>query len=145
MARSDADPSGLARFVAAQAGAHEAAVGELRNGRKVGHWIWFEFPQVAGLGRSPMSERYAISGLEEARAYLAHPVLRERLVECCAAVLVHRGRSALSILGSPDDMKVRSSVTLFHRADPSESVFRDVLEAFFDGDPDPRTDQLLDV
>jgi uncharacterized protein (DUF1810 family) len=137
------DPFDLERFVAAQAGSHDRAVAELRAGRKVGHWIWFELPQLAGLGRSPMSARYAISGLDEARAYLAHPVLRERLLECCEALLVHRDRSATSILGSPDDMKVRSSMTLFHRADPDEPAFRQVLDAFYGGTPDPRTDDLL--
>jgi uncharacterized protein (DUF1810 family) len=139
----DADPFGLVRFLRAQQGMHEVAVRELRQGRKVGHWIWFEFPQVGGLGRSSMSREYAISGLDEARAYLAHPVLRARLVECCEALLVHSDRSATSILGSPDDLKVRSSATLFHRADPAEVTFRRVLDAFYGGVRDPRTDQLL--
>ena len=122
---------------------HEAAVRELRTGRKTGHWIWFEFPQVAGLGRSSMSVRYAISGLDEARAYLSHPVLGPRLLECCDALLLNRGRDARDILGPVDAVKVRSSMTLFHRADPRQAVFRRVLEAFYDGSPDPRTDELL--
>ena len=122
---------------------HEAAVRELRTGRKTGHWIWFEFPQVAGLGRSSMSVRYAISGLDEARAYLSHPVLGPRLLECCDALLLNRGRDARDILGPVDAVKVRSSMTLFHRADPQQAVFRRVLEAFYDGSPDPRTDELL--
>ena len=122
---------------------HDAAVRELRAGRKTGHWIWYEFPQLAGLGRSSMSVRYAISGLDEARAYLSHPVLGPRLVECCEALLVHRGRDAADILGSIDAVKVRSSMTLFHRADPEAPVFRRVLDAFYAGTPDPRTDELL--
>ena len=122
---------------------HDAAVRELRAGRKTGHWIWYEFPQLAGLGRSSMSVRYAISGLDEARAYLSHPVLGPRLVECCEALLVHRGRDAAAILGTIDAVKVRSSMTLFHRADPEAPVFRRVLDAFYEGTPDPRTDELL--
>ena len=124
---------------------HDAALRELRDGRKTGHWIWYELPQVAGLGSSPMSREYAISGLDEARAYLAHPVLRARLVELCEALLVHRGRPAAEILGPVDALKVRSSVTLFLRADPTEPVFGRVLDAFYAGEPDPRTDALLGV
>jgi uncharacterized protein (DUF1810 family) len=139
----DADPFGLVRFLREQQGAHESAVRELRAGRKTGHWIWFEFPQLAGLGRSSMSVRFAISGLDEARAYLEHPVLGPRLIECCEALLVHRGRDAADILGSIDAMKVRSSMTLFHRADPEQRVFRRVLDAFYRGGTDPRTDELL--
>jgi uncharacterized protein (DUF1810 family) len=139
----DADPFGLVRFLRAQQGMHEVAVRELRQGRKVGHWIWFEFPQTAGLGSSSTSREYAISGLDEARAYLAHPVLRPRLLECCEALLVHRDRSAASILGPTDAMKVRSSMTLFHRADPDEPAFVRVLDAFYDSRPDQRTDELL--
>ena len=122
---------------------HDAAIRELRAGRKTGHWIWYEFPQVAGLGRSSMSVRYAISGIDEARAYLAHPVLVSRLVECCDALLANRGRDAVEILGPVDAVKVRSSMTLFHRADPEQAVFRRVLDAFHGGSPDPRTDELL--
>ena len=122
---------------------HEAAVRELRAGRKTGHWIWYEFPQLAGLGRSSMSVRYAISGIDEARAYLAHPVLGPRLIECCEALLVDRGRDAVEILGPVDAVKVRSSMTLFHRADPAQPAFRRVLDALYGGSPDPRTDELL--
>ena len=139
----DADPWNLTRFLREQVGMHDAAVRELRAGRKTGHWIWYEFPQLAGLGRSSMSVRYAISGLDEARAYLAHPVLGPRLVECCEALLVHRGRDAADILGPVDAVKVRSSMTLFHRADPDAPMFRRVLDAFYGGAPDPRTDELL--
>src|SRR4051812_48655685 len=102
----DADPWELVRFLREQVGMHDAALRELRAGRKTGHWIWYEFPQLAGLGSSPMSREFAISGVDEARAYLAHPVLRPRLLELCAALLVHRGRSASDILGSVDAMKV---------------------------------------
>ena len=139
----DADPWDLARFLREQVGMHEAAVRELRAGRKTGHWIWYELPQLAGLGRSSMSVRFAISGLDEGRAYLAHPVLGPRLVECCDALLAHRGRDAVDILGPIDAVKVRSSMTLFHRADPEASVFRRVLDAFYGGTPDPRTDERL--
>ncbi|HKF85396.1 MAG TPA: DUF1810 domain-containing protein [Candidatus Limnocylindrales bacterium] len=137
------DPFSLARFVEAQADTYPVALAELGAGRKTGHWIWYVFPQLAGLGRSPMSERYAISGIDEARAYLGHPVLGPRLLECCRALLVHGDTSATEILGPIDARKVRSSMTLFHRAEPDEPVFRHVLDAFFGGVPDPRTDELL--
>ena len=122
---------------------HDAAVRELQAGHKTGHWIWYEFPQLAGLGRSSMSVRYAIAGLDEARAYLAHPILGPRLVECCEALLAHTGQDAVDLLGSIDTVKVRSSMTLFHRADPDAAVFRRMLDAFYGGAPDPRTDELL--
>ena len=139
----DADPWNLVRFLRAQVGMHDAALRELRTGRKTGHWIWYEFPQVAGLGSSSMTREFAISGLEEARAYLAHPVLRARLLELCAALLIHRGRDPEVILGPVDARKVRSSMTLFLRADPAEPVLQRVLDAFYDGETDPRTDELL--
>jgi uncharacterized protein (DUF1810 family) len=138
-----ADPFTLARFVDAQAAVYPAALAELRAGRKTGHWIWFVFPQLAGLGRSPMSQRYAISGLDEARAYLGDPVLGPRLLECCRALLDHGGRSAEAILGSIDAVKVRSSMTLFHRAAPDEPAFRRVVDVLYGGSLDPRTDELL--
>jgi uncharacterized protein (DUF1810 family) len=131
------------RFLAAQRGTYDDALTELRGGRKTGHWIWFVFPQVAGLGRSTTSAHYAIGSLEEARAYLAHPVLGARLRECAGAVLSVPRRSAEQILGELDAMKLRSSMTLFARADPTEPVFAAVLERFFGGVPDPRTDELL--
>ena len=143
MQTHDTDPWDLARFLREQVGMHDAALRELRAGRKTGHWIWYEFPQIAGLGRSSMSVRYAISGLDEARAYLSHPVLGPRLVECCEALLIHRGRDAAEILGAIDAVKVRSSMTLFHRADPAQPAFRRVLHAFYGGATDPRTDELL--
>ena len=137
--------SDLERFVSAQdsGGTYAAALAELRRGRKTSHWMWFVFPQVVGLGRSSIAQHYAVSGLEEARAYLAHPVLGPRLRESCEAVLAVPERSADAIFGSVDAMKLRSSVTLFGRADPDEPLFTAVLERFFDGRPDQRTDELL--
>jgi uncharacterized protein (DUF1810 family) len=133
----------LERFVAAQADRHEAILGELSRGRKTGHWMWFVFPQLAGLGRSDTARFYAIGSLEEARAYLGHPVLGPRLRECAAALLGVRGRTADEILGAVDARKLRSSMTLFHRAGPEEPVFREVLERYFDGSADDLTDGLL--
>ena len=133
----------LDRFVAAQQGVYESVLDELRRGRKVGHWIWFIFPQVAGLGRSAMSELYAISSLDEARAYLAHPVLGPRLRECAAIVLATKGRTALEIFGSIDAVKLRSSMTLFHHAEPEDAVFAQVLDRFYDGAVDEMTEARL--
>jgi uncharacterized protein (DUF1810 family) len=138
------DPFDLTRFVEAQATTYEAALAELRAGRKRSHWMWFVFPQVAGLGASPMAQRYAISGIEEARAYLQHPILGPRLRACTEAVNAVEGRSAHEIFGSPDDLKFRSSLTLFAQAAPDEPWFRKALETYFDGAPDPRTLQALD-
>ena len=140
-------PFDLDRFVDAQdaGGTFDQALAELRAGRKTSHWMWFVFPQVAGLGSSAMAQRYAISSLAEARAYLAHPVLGPRLVECAEAVLSHSDRTAREILGSPDDVKLRSSMTLFALASGSETVFQRVLDAFFAGEKDPRTVALLDA
>jgi uncharacterized protein (DUF1810 family) len=131
----------LDRFVRAQAPVYESALSELRAGRKTGHWMWFVFPQIAGLGMSPTSQRYAISSLDEARAYLAHPVLGPRLRECAAALLGASG-SAFDILGGIDALKLRSSMTLFVRA-CDEEVFRQVLDRFYDGELDERTDDRL--
>ena len=134
----------LDRFVDAQGSAFEVAVDELRRGRKVGHWIWFVFPQLAGLGRSATSRRYAITSLAEARAYLAHPLLGARLRQCAEVLLAAPpGHSATDIFGELDAMKVRSSMTLFHRAAPEEPVFRHVLDRFYGGRLDTRTDELL--
>jgi uncharacterized protein (DUF1810 family) len=133
----------LDRFVTAQQGVYEGVLDELRRGRKVGHWIWFIFPQVAGLAHSAMSQMYAISSLDEARAYLAHPVLGPRLRECTAIVLATTGRTALEILGSIDAVKLRSSMTLFHRAAPDDAVFGQVLERYYDGALDEMTDARL--
>ena len=138
-----ADDFDLERFVSAQDGVFDGALAELRAGRKTGHWIWFVFPQVAGLGRSEMSRIYSIGSLAEARAYLAHPVLGPRLRESAAAVLATHGRSADEILGSIDAVKLRSSMTLFLRAAPEEPSFQAVLERFYAGRPDAATDAIL--
>ncbi len=138
------DGDDLARFVDAQdaGGTYERALAELRAGRKTSHWMWFVFPQIAGLGQSAMAQRYAIASLAEARAYLAHPTLGPRLVECASAVAGHGDVSAEHILGGIDAMKLRSSMTLFARADPGERVFAQVLEQFFTG-PDAATERRL--
>ena len=134
----------LDRFVLAQRPpVYDDVLTELRRGQKTGHWIWFIFPQVAGLGRSEMSRYYAIASLEEARGYLAHPVLGPRLRECAGSVALTNGRTAEQIFGAVDAMKVRSCMTLFHRAAPDEAVFRQVLDRFFGGVADPATDQRL--
>jgi uncharacterized protein (DUF1810 family) len=137
------DPFDLERFVAAQRPVYEDVVEELRRGRKTGHWIWFIFPQVAGLGLSAMSHRYAIGSLAEAQAYLAHPILGPRLRESAALLVETPGSSAEDILGPIDARKVRSSMTVFHRAAPGDAVFGDVLARFYGGMPDPATDDLL--
>lgn len=142
----DDDPFHLQRFVDAQGDAaiYARALGELRAGRKQSHWIWFVFPQIAGLGSSPMSQAYAIRSLAEARAYLAHPLLGARLRESTAALLAAaRGTSAEAILGNVDATKARSSLTLFTRAAPDEQIFIEALARFYAGDPDPQTDRLL--
>ncbi len=133
----------LERFVAAQQGVYDGVLRELRAGRKTGHWIWFIFPQIAGLGRSSMSQHFAIGSLEEARAYLAHPVLGARLRECSEIVVAIDGRTAAEIFGSLDAMKLRSCMTLFHRAAPDDLVFARVLDRYFDGVTDAATDALL--
>jgi len=135
----------LERFVAAQdqGGTYEAAVAELRAGRKRSHWMWFVFPQIAGLGQSPISRRFAIGSLAEAEAYLAHPVLGPRLIECARVVYESAAPSAEVIFGGIDAMKLRSSMTLFARADPDNPVFVQVLETCFGGVPDQATEQLL--
>ncbi|HEY9218460.1 MAG TPA: DUF1810 domain-containing protein [Phenylobacterium sp.] len=129
----------LERFVEAQAGAYDHAIAELRAGEKRSHWMWFVFPQIQGLGRSPMAQRYAIASLDEAQAYLAHPLLGARLRECVEAILAHRDLSAHAIFGMPDDDKLRSSLTLFAAAAPQEPLFGDALDAFFGGELDPLT------
>nr|WP_313406677.1 DUF1810 domain-containing protein [Pseudomonas sp.] len=133
------DPFDLARFVEAQRRDYQQALDELRAGAKRSHWIWYVFPQLRGLGRSEMAEHYGISGLDEARAYLAHPLLGPRLEDCARALLSHRGRSARQIMGSPDDLKLRSSMTLFQAAAPKQPLFAEVLQAFYDGEQDAAT------
>ena len=139
------DPFRLQRFVDAQerAGVYAQAVEELRAGRKTSHWMWFVFPQIAGLGRSPMAQEYAISSLEEAEAYLRHPVLGARLLECARIVAEGAEADPRAIFGATDAMKLRSSMTLFARAAPDEPVFRQVLDRCFDGAADPATEQRL--
>lgn len=141
------DPHRLQRFVDAQDddGTYESALRELRDGRKRSHWMWFIFPQVAGLGQSPTSRRYSISSLEEARAYVEHPILGPRLQECAQALLQRTGASARDIFGGIDAMKLRSSMTLFHRADPGNALYGEVLDRYFGGQPDEATERLLDA
>jgi len=131
----------LERFVRAQddGGTYEAAVAELRAGRKLGHWMWFVFPQVAGLGSSPMAQQFALSGLDEARAYLAHPVLGPRLVEAARALTGLPGDDPVAVLGPVDALKLRSSMTLFAHAAGGEPVFADVLAQYYGGAEDPAT------
>jgi uncharacterized protein (DUF1810 family) len=140
------DPFNLRRFVEAQddSAIYARALGELREGRKRSHWIWFVFPQVAGLGSSPMAAAYAIRSLDEARAYLAHPTLGPRLRESTEALLANDpALSAEQILGAIDAIKVRSSMTLFATADPSEPLFSAVLDRFYASEPDTETNRLL--
>ena len=135
----------LERFVSAQdsVGTYDQATAELRRGRKTGHWIWFVFPQIAGLGQSQTSRMYAIASLAEARAYLRHPVLGPRLKESARILAGSDNGSAEQILGGLDAQKLRSSMTLFLRADPGEPLFGQVMSRFFDGQPDAATDRLV--
>jgi uncharacterized protein (DUF1810 family) len=137
--------SDLQRFVDAQdqAGTYARALAELRAGRKQSHWMWFVFPQIAGLGHSPTAQAYAIASLDQARAYLEHPVLGPRLLECTRALAGLSGRSAGAVLGDVDAMKLRSSMTLFAHAAPDEPLFRAVLDQYFDGVADAATEQRL--
>jgi uncharacterized protein (DUF1810 family) len=139
------DPYDFQRFVAAQdaGGTYDRAVAELRGGRKTSHWMWFVFPQIAGLGFSPTSRTYAITSLEEARAYLKHPILGPRLTESAAILADLAGRPAEQIFGDLDAQKLRSSITLFMHAAPAEPVFRQVLDQYFGGVPDPATEQRI--
>jgi uncharacterized protein (DUF1810 family) len=139
------DRYGLRRFEEAQdeGDTYRAALSELRAGRKTSHWMWFVFPQIAGLGRSPTAQRYAISSLDEAREYLAHPVLGPRLLESTRALTELTGRSVEEILGPIDAMKLRSSMTLFDRAAPDEPLFREVLDRYFGGVADDATEARL--
>src|SRR3954464_1353648 len=132
------DPFNLERFVSAQAPVYEAVLSELASSRKRSHWMWFIFPQLRGLGNSSMAKHYGIASLEEARAYLAHPLLGTRLRECCGMMLAARG-SAYGILGAPDDLKFRSCLTLFALAAPEEPMFRQLVEKYYGGVPDERT------
>jgi len=133
-----ADPHDLQRFIDAQARVIDQVREELAQGRKRSHWMWFVFPQIAGLGFSAMAQRYAIASLDEAKAYLRHPILGPRLEDCTRLVIAVDGRSAHDIFGSPDDMKFRSSMTLFARAAPN-GVFGEALEKYFNGEADSET------
>ena len=133
----------LGRFLDEQEHVYDGVLEELRRGRKTGHWIWFIFPQIAGLGHSPMSQRFAVASLDEARAYLVHPVLGARLRECIATLLAVGGRTADEILGPLDAMKLRSSLTLFHRAVPDDPVFVEALDRLYGGSVDDATDERL--
>ena len=140
---SDDDPYQLSRFVAAQREIYDVALSEIRGGRKRSHWMWFIFPQIDGLGSSPTARRYAIRSKAEAAAYLRHPLLGPRLTECAQSALSISGRSARDVFGSPDDVKLRSSATLFAAVAPPGSVFERLLEHYFNGQPDPRTLDLV--
>jgi uncharacterized protein (DUF1810 family) len=133
----------LERFIDAQAPIYAQALGELRASQKQSHWMWFIFPQIMGLGQSPMSRAYAIQSLDEARAYLAHPVLGMRLRECGQVLMNVRNKTAQDIFGSIDAMKLRSCLTLFAEADPDDVLFYNLLEKYFDGDADEATLEIL--
>jgi uncharacterized protein (DUF1810 family) len=137
------DSYDLGRFVQAQEGDYERALSEIHSGRKRSHWMWYIFPQLDGLGFSATSRRYAIKSLAEAEAYLRHPVLGARLVKCAEAALAVEGRTAFDIFGSPDDLKLRSSATLFARVSPAGSVFERLLDKYFGGERDEKTIRLL--
>ncbi len=138
------DPFDLNRFVRAQQGDYERALAEMENGRKRSHWMWYIFPQIDGLGSSSMAQRYAIKSADEARAYLAHPVLGPRLLACAEAAVANAGSDATEIFGSPDDLKLRSSATLFASASSApDSVFHRLLLKFYPGGPDMATLRLL--
>ncbi|MFO0592041.1 MAG: DUF1810 domain-containing protein [Polyangiaceae bacterium] len=139
------DPFDLTRFLVAQAHNYEDALAEITAGRKRSHWMWYVFPQIEGLGGSDMARRYSIKSLEEARAYLDHPVLGPRLLACAEAAVRVEGRSASEIFGSPDDLKLRSCATLFATLLPRDSVFQRILDKYYRGLPDERTLRLLDA
>ncbi len=137
------DPYHLDRFVNAQDAIYENVLSELRGGEKITHWMWFIFPQIEGLGESTTSRYYSIKSESEAKQYLHHPVLGARLLECAELVLAIQGKTASDIFGFPDDMKLRSSMTLFAHVAGSDSIFTCVLDKYFAGQPDPRTLYLL--
>jgi uncharacterized protein (DUF1810 family) len=143
--RDGDDPHDLSRFVRAQEDDYAQALAEIRSGRKQSHWMWYIFPQFDGLGHSSMSKRYSIKSVAEAEAYLRHPTLGPRLVECCEAALQIEGRSAREIFGSPDDVKLRSCATLFAQVSPTGSVFDRLLHKYFRGDRDDTTLRLMDA
>ena len=138
------DPFDLRRFMSAQEDVYDGVVAELRGGQKRSHWMWYIFPQIDGLGHSATAKHFAITGKEEARQYLTHPVLGPRLVECAEVLLSLEGRSALEIFGHTDELKLKSSMTLFGSVAEPGSVFARVLDKYFDGERDVRTLRLLD-
>jgi len=137
------DPFDLNRFIEAQRGVYDSALAEIRRGRKAGHWMWFIFPQIAGLGASSTARHYAIGSLEEAQAYLRHQELGQRLRTCAAAAADLRGRTALEVFGHPDDLKLRSSMTLFELADVDDPVFGRVLDTLCGGERDEATLRVI--
>jgi uncharacterized protein (DUF1810 family) len=139
------DPHNLDRFVLVQEDNYARALDEIRGGQKRSHWMWYVFPQYNGLGHSSMSKRYSIKSVAEAEAYLRHPILGPRLLECCEAALGVEGRSAVEIFGSPDDMKLKSCATLFARVSSAGSVFDRLLNKYFEGGRDDRTLRLMGV
>jgi uncharacterized protein (DUF1810 family) len=136
------DSIDLSRFLSAQQEVYKTALAELKRGSKQSHWMWFVFPQIVGLGSSPMAQFYAVKSLAEAEAYLAHPILGARLIECCNALLAIEGKSATEILGQPDDLKLKSSMTLFAAAAETD-VFDRVLEIYYAGHADEQTLRVL--
>jgi uncharacterized protein (DUF1810 family) len=140
---SASDPHDLERFVRAQEPIYDQALLEIQRGRKQSHWMWYLFPQIHGLGMSATSRRYAIKSREEAAAYLVHPLLGPRLLTCTKALLELQGMTATAIFGSPDDLKLRSSATLFAAVSAPGSVFHELLDRYYGGEPDPRTLTLL--
>ena len=139
------DPHNLNRFLTAQADDYECALRELQRGHKDSHWIWYIFPQVAGLGRTSMAQEYAIRSRDEALAYLSHVILGARLHQCCEAILKHQGQRIQHIMGFPDDLKLRSSMTLFAAVSGQDSIFHKVLNAFYSGQMDERTIAFLEA
>jgi uncharacterized protein (DUF1810 family) len=142
---SEQDPHNLQRFVTAQAEDYQCALQELQRGQKKSHWIWYIFPQVAGLGHSPTAQEYAIRSRDEAVAYLGHAVLGTRLQECCEALLKHQGKKVEDVMGFPDNLKLRSSMTLFALLSSHDSVFYKVLDVFYSGQMDDRTLAFLNA
>lgn len=143
MTQPTSDPYGLERFVQAQVGVYDRALSEIQSGRKRSHWMWFIFPQFDGLGFSATSKHYAIKSLDEAKAYLGHPVLGPRLSACVEAALAIEGKSATDVFGVPDDMKLRSCATLFASVSPAGSVFDRLLDKYFGGEADETTVRLV--
>ena len=135
----------LNRFILAQNRIYDRAIAEIRNGKKQTHWMWYIFPQIDGLGFSTTTKHYSLKSLQEAREYLAHPILGARLLECSECILAFEGQSISDLFGYPDDLKLRSSMTLFAHLSDTHSVFTRVLNRFFNGEPDDRTLNILEA